>query len=162
MHRWAEWIQQHFNKTTQENENVQIDCIQETTWGQIEQNQSDIEQISIPTRLQHLRNSSNLQRWQNQHPKITQMLIQDYAQQEIIQSIKSIKNNKAHGEDSIPAESYKAIKNWIAEPIAHMLNEIKNAKELPKNGKMGQSYTYTKIKGVRKTVQTTDPYAYCK
>jgi len=66
------------------------------------------------------------------------MLLQGYTQKEIEREIKTLKNNKAHGADGIPEEEYKAIKNWITEPMTHMINEIKNGKDYQKNGKKEQ------------------------
>ena len=60
------------------------------------------------------------------------MLLQDDAQKAVGNATKAQKNHKSHGTDGIPEEAYKAIKNWITEPIAHMVNEIINGKQLPK------------------------------
>ena len=34
--RWTQWIQQHFSKPEQENNDIQIEHIKEQTWGKIE------------------------------------------------------------------------------------------------------------------------------
>merc|ERR1712112_680588 len=65
-------------------------------------------------------------------------------------AIKTLKNNKAHGTDGIPAEAYKAIRTWITEPITHMLNAIKNGHELPKMEKKGAVVHIFKNKGSEK------------
>ena len=66
------------------------------------------------------------------------MILKDYTIQEIKNSITKLKNNRAHGTDGIPSEAYKTIQTWIAEPITHMLNEIKIENNYQKNGEMGQ------------------------
>jgi len=137
--RWTEWITQQFSQTQQESKNIQIDHIDEKTWEKLEQTkQYNNQDMHIPQRLQEIRKQSKLHIWQQQNPKITNLLIKDYTQNEVTSAIKTLKNNKAHGTDGIPAEAYKAIRTWITEPITHMLNAIKNGHELPKMEKKGQ------------------------
>ena len=85
------------------------------------------------------------------------MLLKDYTQKDIQQAIKHLKNNKAHGTDGIPAEAYKAINNWITEPLTTMLNRIKNGQQLPKAWKNGAVVHIYKIKETKKNATATDP-----
>lgn len=102
----------------------------------------------IPPILQQIRKKSQLYKAQQQFPKITYMILKDYTIQEINNSIKKLKKtNKAHGADGIPAEAYKTIQTWLAEPLTDMINEIKNGKQLPTTWKNGAVVHIYKNKG---------------
>ena len=79
------------------------------------------------------------------------MLLKEYTQNDIQQAIKQLNtpNNKAHGSDGIPADAFKAICNWITEPLTTMLNRIKNGQQLPKAWKNGAVVHIYENKGGR-------------
>ena len=90
--------------------------------------------MKIHPRLQLIRKNSKLQTRQHQNPEITNAILQDYTQKRCWKC-NQIAKNKSNGTDGRPPETYKAIKTWIAEPITHMRNAIKNGQQQPKNWK---------------------------
>ena len=158
--RWTQWIQQHFSKTEQENNNIQIEHIKEQTWGEMENTtKPDTTKLTqqIHPNLNKIREQAQLLKAQQKHPQITEMLLKDYTQKDIQQAIKQLKNNKAHGTDGIPAEAFKAINNWITEPLTTMLNHIKNGAQLPKAWKNGAVVHIYKNKGDEKECDNYRP-----
>lgn len=128
------------------------------TWEHIENEQRTQENTQLkdtPPILHQIRQKSQLYKAQRQFPKITHMLLKDYTIQEINNSVKKLKNNKAHGADGIPAESYKTIQTWIAEPLTHILSEIKNGKQLPTTWKNGAVVHIYKTRGMERNATTT-------
>ena len=158
--RWTQWIQQHFSQTTQENKNIEIEHIKEQTWNDIEktlQDNTTTTKHTIHPNLRAIREHTQLIKAQQKHPQITDMLLKDYTQNDVQQAIKQLKNNKAHGTDGIPAEAFKAIGNWIAEPLTTMLNHIKNGQQLPKAWKNGAVVHIYKNKGDEKECDNYRP-----
>jgi len=51
------------------------------------------------------------------HPHTQYWLTADYTEQEIKNTIKKLKNNKAYGNDGITAETYKTLAPWITRQI---------------------------------------------
>ena len=158
--RWTQWIQQHFSQTTQENKNIEIEHIKEQTWNEMESAlKNDTTKISQPPHpnLCTIREHTQLIKAQQKHPQITEMLLKDYTTDDVQQAIKQLKNNKAHGTDGIPAEAFKAIGNWITEPLTIMLNHIKNGQQLPKTWKNGAVVHIYKNKGDEKECDNYRP-----
>ena len=120
-----------------------------------EQNmQENVQAKNISPLLQKIGQDSQLHKIQQKHPKITHMLLKDYTRQDINNSVTKRQNNKAHGTDGIPDEAYKTIQTWVAEPITHMLNEIKNGKQLPKKMEKWSHNTHLqKQKGMQRMQQ---------
>merc|ERR1712112_305512 len=107
--------------------------------------------------LTTIREQTQLIQAQQKNPQITNMILKDYTQKDVQQAIKRLKNNKAHGTDGIPAEAYKAINNWITEPLTTMLNHIKNGQQLPKAWKNGAVVHIYKNKGSEKECNNYRP-----
>ena len=68
--------------------------------------------LKISPDLQHIRNKAPLTQAVKTHPQINKWLTDDYAEEEVIATIQ-LQNNKSHGQDGIPGETYKALKPWI-------------------------------------------------
>jgi len=144
MEQWAKWIKKQF-QISPEQETPEIDHITEEDWGKIEQitkpqappeihtpgQTKNINFPDISKDLQHIRKQARLTQAIKKHPQIKEWLIEDYTEDEINKTIQQLKNNKSHGQDGIPGETYKALKPWIAKPIMQILNKIKNRDKLP-------------------------------
>jgi len=124
-------------QTTQENKDIEIEHIKEETWERIERNIRKTHRNHTLTKTSKNSKRSTTTPMATKNPQITNMLPEDYTQNDTRSAIKALKKNKAHGSDGIPEEAYKATQTWIIEPITQMLNEIKNGKQLPTEWKNG-------------------------
>ena len=71
-------------------------------------------------------------------PEIEAWVNREYTEQDIETEIKNLALKKAHGNDGIPGEAYKATKEWAVKPITEIMNLIENGKPIPENGQKGE------------------------
>ena len=87
-----------------------------------------------PHDLQHIRANSALMKIMREQPGIEAWLNQTYTEKDIEIEIKNISLKKAHGNDGIPGEAYKATAMWAITPITKIANLIKDGRPIPENG----------------------------
>ena len=78
---------------------------------------------------------------------------------ETVKAIKVLSSGKAPGSDAIPAEIYKAGGPPVAEKLTELFGEKKPSL---KNSKMQQLSTYSKGKGILKSVTIIEASLYCQ
>ena len=54
-----------------------------------------------------------------------------YTEQDFDIDTRVLSNRKAHGNDRIPGEEYKATRQWAIMPITRIMNLIKNGRPIP-------------------------------
>jgi len=154
MEQWAEWIKTNF-QIKPELETPEIQHITEQQWGQLHaelftqhKTETEIkEKIQIYPDLQHIRNSSPLEKTIQEHPQIEKWLTEEYTEKEVQKATTQLKNRKSHGADGIPGEVYKVLGNWITKPMTKILNKIHQGDEIPPEWKNGAIVHIYKQKG---------------
>ena len=64
-------------------------------------------------------------------PEIETWLNQDYKEQYFGKELRNLASRKAHENDGIPGEAYKATRQWAITPITKITNLIKNGRPIP-------------------------------
>ena len=82
-----------------------------------------------------------------ERPEIETWLNQAYAGKDIEIELKNPPLKKAHGNDGIPGEAYKATANWAITPITKIANLIKTGQPIPKRWVGGTIVYIFKNKG---------------
>ena len=158
MLRWTQWLDGNFYKPAKELRRIEIEHITEEHWGGIEihhQEQAHTKKKQkhnasrimnapgetharhIPGYLQKIRNFHTIGKIGKTHPEVNKWIAQDYTHREIEHAVKTLKFQKAHGNDGVREEASKATIKWIAQPIATLLNRIKNDQGPPTSWKEG-------------------------
>ena len=66
------------------------------------------------------------------------MVNREYTEKDIEIELRNLALQKAHGNDGIPGEAYKATTEWAVKPITKIMNLVKNGKPIPGNGQKGK------------------------
>ena len=82
-----------------------------------------------------------------ERPEIEAWLNQEYTEKDIEIELGNLFLKKAHGNDGIPGEAYKATKTWAAKPITKIMNLIKKGKPIPEKWTEGTIVYIYKNKG---------------
>ena len=145
MQTWTEYIKTQFQvnpeklkPTIQHISNDKWKKPQKQIQEQIQQEHADIHTI---------RQNAKLTQMLDKNPHIKYWLTADYTEKEIRNTINKLKNNKAHGSDGIPAETYKALSPWTTGTITNMMNLLKNGAEMPEEWTEGAIVHIYKNKG---------------
>ena len=78
-----------------------------------------------------MRKQAGLTQIMKEEPGIETWLNQDYKEQDIDRALGNLENRKAHDEDGIPGETYKATRQWAIKPITKITNLIKYGRPIP-------------------------------
>ena len=109
-----------------------------------------------PKNLQDIREKAELTQIMWKKPDIETWLNQDYKEQDIDIELRNLALKKAHGNDGIPGEAYKATRSWAVTPITKITNLIKNGKPIPEKWTEGEIVYIYKNKGDAGECGTTD------
>ena len=97
--------------------------------------------------LHGIRQKASLTQITKEEPEAETWISQEYAEQDIGREIRNLPRRKAHGNDGIPGEAYKATRQWATKPITPITNLVKNGKQIPKRWKEGEVAYIYKNKG---------------
>ena len=78
-----------------------------------------------------------------------------------VKAIKLLSSGKAPGSDAIPAEIYKAGGSPVAKKLSELYHIIWRKEASLKNSRMQQLSTYSKGKGILKSLTIIEAYLYC-
>ena len=81
---------------------------------------------------------------------------------ETVKTINLLSSDKAPGSDAIPAESYEAGGPPVAEKLTELFHIMWRKKPSLKNSRMQQLSTYSKGKGILKSVTIIEASLYCQ
>lgn len=115
LERWEEWTKECFSK---EHKDLapRIIHIAEQEWGK--------NFLTAPTDIKEIRGNADLTKIMNDKPEIESWLNQEYSEQDIETELRNLALKKAHGNDGIPGEAYKATREWAVKPITKIMNLI--------------------------------------
>ena len=109
--------------------------------------EEQLTQSVIPDLIK-IRHKSRLRNLTQKEPHIYTWLTIAYANRDIGKFLTALKNNKPHGIDGIPGETYKELRTRIAILIAKIMNKIKNGEQMPDEWVEGVVVHIYKNKGV--------------
>ena len=81
---------------------------------------------------------------------------------ETVKAIKLLSSGKAPGSDAIPAEIYKAGGPPVAEKLTELFHIMWRKEAIPQEFRMQQLSTYSKGKGILKSVTIIEASLYCQ
>ena len=81
---------------------------------------------------------------------------------ETVKAIKFLSSGKAPGSDAIPAEIYKAGGPPVAEKLTELFHIMWRKEAIPQESRMQQLSTYSKGKGILKSVTIIEASLYCQ
>ena len=136
--RWEEWTKKNFSKE-QEELIPKISHITEQEWEK--------KFIKPPEDIKQIRENSTLMKMMKKYPEIEEWLNRPYEEEDIMTEIKSLALKKAHGNDGIPGEAYKATMKWAVKPITKVMNLIKEGRAIPTKWMEGTIVYIYKNKG---------------
>ena len=81
---------------------------------------------------------------------------------ETVKAIKLLSSGKAPGSDAIPAEIYKAGGPPVAEKLTELFHMMWRKEAIPQESRIQQLSTYSKGKGILKSVTIIEASLYCQ
>ena len=138
LERWGEWTKECFSKEQKELKPM-IEHIAEQEWEQTF--------LKAPKNLQTIRGNAKLTKITKNKPEIEAWMNREYTEQDIETEIKNLALKKAHGNDGIPGEAYRATREWATKPITKIMNLIKNGNPIPEKWTEGTIVYIYKEKG---------------
>ena len=75
--------------------------------------------------------SAEITKEQENHTFAAKCILEEYATADVRRDIMRLKNQKSHGSEGIPEESYRAVKQWVVRDICEIANQIIHGHPLP-------------------------------